>query len=85
MLCKFLGMKPVHFTNPQGLEVKGTTIYYAFKDEAIEGYAAEKAFLREDHKLPANLEPMEDVEITFNYRGKVIAVTKQILKPIQKS
>ena len=44
MLAKLLGVAKVKFTNPSGEEIKGKTVYCAFKDENVDGLKTEKFF-----------------------------------------
>lgn len=76
MQAKLLGVMPVNFRNNQGEEISGTNIFVAFKDENVEGLRAEKLFLKENIPFPDNIKLNDNLEIAFNYKGKVEMISK---------
>ena len=76
MQVKLLGVMPVNFRNNQGEEINGTNIFVAFKDENVEGLRAEKLFLKENIPFPDNIKLNDNLEIAFNYKGKVEMISK---------
>ena len=76
MQAKLLGVMPVNFLNNQGEEINGTNIFVAFKDEYVEGLRAEKLFLKENISFPDNIKLNDNLEIAFNYKGKVEMISK---------
>ena len=76
MKAKFLGSKGVDFINNAGQAIKGTTMYYAFKDESVSGLCADKAFLKPSIGLPEGIKSGDEIEVTFDNRGKILTVGK---------
>lgn len=76
MQAKLLGVMPVNFRNNNGKEISGTNIFVAFKDENVEGLRAEKLFLKENIPFPDNIKLNDNLEIAFNYKGKVEMISK---------
>ena len=75
MQVKLVGVQPVNFTNSNGETINGTNIFCAFKDENVQGLRTEKFFLKEGIKL-TECKLNEELEVTFNMKGKVEMVYK---------
>lgn len=76
MQAKLLGVMPVDFRNNSGEKISGTNIFVAFKDEAVEGLRTEKFFLKENVSLPENIKLNDNLDIAFNYKGKIEMISK---------
>lgn len=76
MRAKVLGVQPIHFTNNSGEPINGTNLFIAFSDENCKGLKADKVFVREEITLPKDLKLNEDVELSFNYKGKLESIIK---------
>lgn len=76
MQAKLLGVMPVNFRNNNGEEISGTNIFVAFKDENVEGLRTEKFFLKDNISLPENIKLNDNLEIAFNYKGKIEMIAK---------
>ena len=72
MLAKLLGYKKLDFVS-DGKPVKGTVLYYAYKEDGVEGDACERRFLQDGFKLPV-LKVGAMLKIDFNNKGKIIHV-----------
>lgn len=76
MEVTFLGKKKINFENERGEQISGTTVFFAFPEDGIDGLMAGKAFLRGSIEIPA-VKSGEQVDLTFNNRGKVTAMRKK--------
>lgn len=76
MQAKLLGVMPVNFKNNNGEEISGTNIFVCFKDENVEGVRTEKFFLKETISFPDNIKLNDNLEIAFNYKGKIEMISK---------
>lgn len=76
MRAKVLGVQDIHFTNNSGETINGTNLYIAFKDENCQGLKADKVFVREGITLPKDLKLQGEINLYFNYKGKLESITK---------
>ncbi len=76
MKAKLLGIQPIQFTNSNGQDVCGMNIFIASTDENVEGYRADKLFLRQDINLPKEVKLNDTIEIGFTMKGKVESISK---------
>ncbi len=75
MKATLLGIQRIDFTNKEGETIRGTNIYCAFPDEKVEGFRAEKFFLKEGFALPKDVKIDGQINLFFNMNGKVEAIT----------
>jgi hypothetical protein len=76
MRSQLVGIQHIQFTNNNGEEIKGKSIFVAFKDENVQGLRTEKLFLKEGIELPKDTKINDAIEISFNYKGKVESIYK---------
>lgn len=75
MLAVLYGLMVVDFTNSNGERVIGRNGFFGFEDSNVEGVRTEKFFIGNDVPFPeCNIG--DELELTFNYRGKLESVTK---------
>lgn len=75
MVGKIIGYSPVSFSTSDGKLVEGTTLSVGFSDEHTNGLRAERLFIKKEIEIP-QVKLGEEVNIYFNQRGKVDAITK---------
>ncbi|MCI6791264.1 MAG: hypothetical protein MR589_09360 [Lachnobacterium sp.] len=71
MLAQVIGKAPLDFSTKDGTRICGTTIYYAYEVEGVEGLKADKLFVRDGIDMPKDMEIDSMVNIFFDNRGKV--------------
>ncbi len=76
MLVRLIGVQNINFTNNIGEEINGTNIFCAFEDENVEGLRAEKFFLKSGIVLPKDTKLNDTIDLAFNMKGKVEAISK---------
>jgi len=74
MLVRLTGYKRLDFIDDKGNPVKGTQLFANFAEDEVEGFAADKFFIKQSIALPNPLTPGTDYDIEFNRKGKVISV-----------
>lgn len=81
MKATLLGFKSVDFTNKDGEEVKGTTIFFAYPDEGVKGVATDKKYISSElfdsfgiskEQLSEALDTVIDVE--FGRKDKIVGL-----------
>lgn len=75
MKAKLIGYSPVGFTTPDGKLVEGMTISVGYSYEYTTGMREERFFVKKEIEIP-QVKIGEDINIFFNQRGKVEAITK---------
>lgn len=71
MKVSVIGKKHVDFVSKDGSEITGTTVYFAFDAEGVEGMETDKAFIS-TAKMPAKgITVGKDIEIVYNRFGRV--------------
>ena len=76
MFIKVIGIQLLDFASPSGDHIEGTNIFGGFKDEAVDGLRTEKFFVKKEVELPKELKIGDTVNIFFNHKGKVEAISK---------
>ena len=76
MRAKLFGVQEVDFTNGNGEKISGWNIFTGFGDANVQGLRTEKFFLREGVELPKDVKLNDEIEISFNYKGKVEKIQK---------
>ena len=85
---KIFGKLALNFTADDGRQIVGTNIWYGVpladpnggkKAGTAEGYKVLKTFIAPDVATYDNIPIDEEVEITFNYKGKVVAIDALII------
>lgn len=76
MQVQLLGVQRVDFRNQSGEEINGTNLFVAFKDENVEGLRTDKFFLKTGIALPKETKLNSTLELSFNHRGKIEAISK---------
>ena len=75
MLVKLLGISRVDFKSQSGDHIEGHKLYTCFEDENVKGFKTDAFFVRKEIALP-DVKLNDEVNIYFNSKGKVEAVTK---------
>lgn len=52
MVIKIIGVRPVSFKGSDGEEVTGKSYHYLYQESGVEGYAADKVFVRSGRSVP---------------------------------
>lgn len=76
MRAKLLGIQVVDFLNGSGEKISGWNIFTGFEDANVQGLRTEKFFLKKGISLPEDVKLNDDIEISFNYKGKVEKIQK---------
>lgn len=76
MKAKLVGVQGIRFTNSNGEEVRGTNVFVTFADENVQGVKCEKLWLKEGIAIPKDVKLNESIELIFNMKGKVEAISK---------
>lgn len=78
MIVTIIGYQPVSFTNNRQELIEGVNLFIAFDDPNCTGKKADKVFVRPDIPLPKDFKLSENlrVNLVFNYKGKLEAITK---------
>jgi len=76
MQAKLIGVMSVNFSNANGEQIQGNSIFLAFKDENVQGLRTEKFFLKDSIALPEQVKINDTLEISFNHKGKIESVNK---------
>lgn len=76
VIAKLLGFMNVNFTNNQGEVITGRNIFCAFEDTNVQGYRTEKFFIGDKISLPENTKINDNLNICFNYKGRIESITK---------
>lgn len=76
MLAIIYGLMKLDFTNDDGEKFSGTNLFAGFEADNVIGLRTERFFVKSDIPLPEDLEIGDEVELSFNYRGKLESVTK---------
>lgn len=76
MEAQLVGVRKVSFKNDAGETIKGLTLYVNRTDENVEGYIAEKVFVRDTIALPKDIKLSDKIEISCNTRGKIEKIFK---------
>lgn len=75
MQALLLGLAKLDFKSDTGNLVQGTQLFYGYTAENTVGYKTDKVFVRKDIELPENLKPNSTINLFFDRKGKVEAVT----------
>ena len=75
MLVKVVGIQRLDFKNKDGEAVKGTNIFYNGFDPNVEGFVAEKVFIPMSIALPPSVVVGSELNVEFNRKGKLAAVS----------
>lgn len=70
---RLVGYRKLDFLDDNGSHVKGTQLFTTYAEDGVTGEMCGKYFIREGMDLPA-LTPGMALDITFNRKGKVVAV-----------
>lgn len=76
MRARLLGLGVVDFTNNTGERISGWNMFTGFEDANVQGLHTEKFFLKEGVALPKDVKLNDEIEIFFNYKGKVEKIEK---------
>lgn len=76
MKAQLYGVQAIDFTNSNGEKINGWNIFTGFEDANVQGLRTEKFFLREGVELPKDVKLNDEIEISFNYKGKVEKIQK---------
>jgi hypothetical protein len=71
-----MGHRPYSFTNSNGENVSGISLYIACEEENVIGYCTDKINLKSDIKLPSDIKFGDNLTIMFDRKGKAVSVAK---------
>lgn len=75
MQALVLGIAKLDFKSSTGDLIQGTQLFYGFTAENTVGYKTDKVFIQKSIPLPENLQPNSTINLYFDRKGKVEAVT----------
>lgn len=79
-MYKIFGKRKVDFTDEAtSRRIVGTTIWYGIMVDSVEGYQVEKAFISPDVVAYKDIPVDEEVDISFNHKGKVTSIDVTII------
>lgn len=76
---KIVGVRKVNFTDKQtGNTVSGVTYFFTFKQDGVDGVAADKVFIHQDRLVDLSYlpSPGDEVILLWNRYGKLADVQK---------
>lgn len=76
MLVNVIGIQRLDFDTNDGGHIEGTNLFCAYKDDNVEGMKAERFFVKKEIELPKQIQAGDKLNIFFNQKGRVEAVTK---------
>ena len=76
MTAEIIGFRGYDFTDKDGRQVSGTSLFVAFEEEGVTGRAAERLSVNSAIALPSGIKPGDKININFNRRGKVDKIEK---------
>lgn len=76
LIVQLIGAKKLQFKSQSGQEISGTNLYVAFPDENTEGLQADRFFLKDSIELPKDIRLNDKIDLSFNHKGKIEAVSK---------
>lgn len=76
MQARLLGVMNVNFTNNNGEVITGRNIFCSFADSNVQGVRTEKFFLNSNISLPENTKINDNLNICFNYKGRIESIEK---------
>ena len=85
---KIFGKLALNFTADDGRQIVGTNIWYGVpladpnggkKSGTAEGYKVMKAFISPDVATYDDIPIEEELELTFNYKGKIVGIETSII------
>lgn len=77
MIVKLIGVQKVEFVNAVGEQIQGNNIFVSYPDERVVGEKAEKFFVKPEVAFPEQMKIGEQINISFNSKGKVEQITKK--------
>lgn len=75
MKAKLVGFSQIDFQNGDGERIAGTNLFVTYPDDRVSGVKTDKFFVKDSVELP-QVKLNEEINIFFNQRGKVEAITK---------
>lgn len=66
----------VEFVNDSKETIKGKNIYGLYVDENVNGYKAQKFFLKEGIELPKGTNLNDMLDVSFNVKGRIEKISK---------
>lgn len=76
MQVQLVGVQNINFTNQNGEKISGKNLYVLYVDENVEGFRTDKFFLKEGIALPKDAKLNDNLDLSFNHKGKIEAVYK---------
>ena len=77
---RIIGKRKVDFTDEaNSRHIVGSTIWYAMEVDSVEGYQVEKAFISPEVMAYKEIPLDVEVDILFNYKGKISAIEVAII------
>ena len=76
MLAVLYGIMKLDFTKDDGEQMTGHSIFVGFESDNVLGRRTERFFVKSDIPLPEDLKIGDEIDLTFNYRGKLESVSK---------
>lgn len=70
------GVAELNFTSQTGNHVEGTNLYISFPDKNVNGEKCERVFASVEISFPDNIKIGDTVNLFFNHKGKLEAITK---------
>jgi len=77
MFAKLLGIMELNFKNSNGEQVQGANIFVSYQDENVIGEKTDKFYVKKEIAIPEQIKIGDVLNISFNCKGKVEAITKK--------
>jgi hypothetical protein len=74
MLTNIHGFRYLDFVSDEGTSIKGLQLFVSYEDSSVTGQITDKLFIPAEVEKPSNLKVGDTIDVSYNRRGKVIAV-----------
>ena len=75
MVAKLVGMRSVDFVAEDGRRVSGFSLYLGTRNENVIGYQIDRVFVSADKVDSKVLKVDTEINVDFNSKGRVVAVS----------
>lgn len=75
MKAILLGYSKIDFVSDKGDRVEGSNLYISFNEENVTGQKCDRVFVKKDIQLPEQVKIGDTLNLYFNNKGKLEAIT----------
>lgn len=69
-----LGIRQVDFVTEDGVNIKGLSVYYSYREDGVDGVAADKVFIADRYLSDIRLAVGDNIRIFFTRKGSFAGV-----------